>query len=174
VRDKDGNGAVVMLAETACHARSRGLTLPGLLDRIHGEFGYFLERGESLVMDGAEGAARIRSLVASYAACPPGEIGGRRVESIRNFATESLTDVEGDPIPPEAMLMFTIEGGFRVAVRPSGTEPKIKYYLFARRDPAAGAAITAAALAQIKRDTAAALASLWNALKSDAAARLGA
>jgi phosphoglucomutase len=58
VRDKDGNSAAVLIAEAAAYAKSQGLTLVGLLDRIFAEFGVYLERGESLTMDGAEGAAQ--------------------------------------------------------------------------------------------------------------------
>ncbi len=165
VRDKDGNGAAVMLAEVACYARSLGLTLHGLLDQIFTEFGYYEERGESFVMDGAEGAAQIQQLVASYATEPPAEFGGHRVVDFRNFADGDLTDEEGDTIPREAMLMLELEQGFRVAVRPSGTEPKIKYYLFGHRTPDAD-------LAAAKRDVTAALDALWIAIQTDAHERL--
>ena len=71
VRDKDGNSAAVMIAEVAAFAKSEGTTLVGLLDRIFSEFGFYLERGESLTMEGAEGAAQIKKLVDSYASKPP-------------------------------------------------------------------------------------------------------
>jgi phosphoglucomutase len=104
VRDKDGNSATVMLAEVAAYAKAEGTTLVGLLDRIFSEFGFYLERGESLTMEGAEGAGQIKKLVDSYASKPPTEIDGAKVNSTVNFATESILDVEGDQIPPEAML----------------------------------------------------------------------
>lgn len=172
VRDKDGNSAAVMIAEVAAHAKSEGLTLPGLLDRIYCEFGYYRERGESLTMDGAAGAAQIKELVDSYAAQPPREIDGAAVESIRNFATEEIHDSEGDRIPAEAMLMITLADRRRIAVRPSGTEPKIKYYLFAAEVPEKGKSFTAEELAALKPKTEAALDRLWNALKADADQRL--
>jgi len=133
VRDKDANGAVVMFAEVASYAKSRGLTVIELLDEIYAEFGYFTERGESLTLEGAEGAHQIRQLVESYSAQPPAELDGSAVRRIRNFATEDILDIEGDPIPKENMLMFELADGRRIAVRPSGTEPKIKFYLFANR-----------------------------------------
>jgi len=171
VRDKDGNSAAVMIAEAAAYARSQNLTLVTLLDRIYAEFGFFLERGESLVMDGAEGAGQIRRLVASYAANPPARIDGSDVVAIQDFARDEIRDSEGDLVPKEAMLIITLADGRRVAVRPSGTEPKIKYYIFARELPAGGS-FSADELAAIKPRVAASLDSLWQALKADATARL--
>ncbi len=172
VRDKDGNSAAVLIAEAAAYAKSRKLTLPELMDEIFAEFGVYLERGESLTMDGAEGAAQIKKLVDSYAAKPPVEIDGAKVVSHVNFATDTIRDVEGDRIPPEAMLMITLADGRKIAVRPSGTEPKIKYYMFAAKKPAAGARFSMSELAVAKAGVAAGIASLWKALESDAKARL--
>jgi len=174
VRDKDGNSAAVLIAEVAAYAKSQGLTIPGLLDRIFAEFGVYLERGESLTMDGASGAAQIKNLVESYAANPPGEVNGSKVVSIRNFAKDVILDVEGDRIPAEAMLIITLADDCRIAVRPSGTEPKIKYYMFVAKKPAAGKSFSSAGLAAAKSDAAATIASLWTWLESDAKARLGA
>lgn len=171
VRDKDGNSAAVMIAEVAAYAKSEGLTLTELLDRIYCEYGYYLERGESLTMDGAEGAAQIKKLVDSYASKPPAEIDGARVISTVNFATETIHDSEGDKIPAEAMLMITLADHRRIAVRPSGTEPKIKYYMFAA-EKAGARAFTAEELAAIKPKVAASLDRLWQFLKADAALRL--
>lgn len=171
VRDKDGNSAAVMIAEVAAYAKSQGITLTELLDRIYCEYGYYLERGESLTMDGAEGAAQIKALVDSYASNPPVEIDGARVVSTVNFATETIHDSEGDKIPAEAMLMITLADHRRIAVRPSGTEPKIKYYMFAA-EKAGAQAFTPAELAAIKPRVSASLERLWQFLKADAAARL--
>ena len=172
VRDKDGNSAAVMIAEVAAYAKSQNLTLISLLDQIYGEFGYYLERGESLTMDGAEGAAQIKKLVDSYAAHPPNEIDGAPVSSLQNFATDTIHDSEGDRIPAEAMLMITLADHRRIAVRPSGTEPKIKYYMFAARKPDGDTGFTPEELAAIKPEVAASLDRLWVALKADAEARL--
>jgi len=172
VRDKDGNSAAVLIAEAAVYAKSQGLTLVGLLDRIFAEFGVYLERGESLTMDGAEGAAQIKKLVASYAANPPAEIDGAKVTGILNFATDTIHDIEGDRIPAEAMLMITLADRRRVAVRPSGTEPKIKYYMFAAQTPEAGKSFTPAEVAAARESVTASLASLWKNLSADAKARL--
>jgi phosphoglucomutase len=172
VRDKDGNSAAVLIAEAAAYAKSRDLTLPELLDEIFSEFGVYLERGESLTMDGAEGAAQIQKLVDSYAANPPAEIDGSKVVSHINFAKDTIHDIEGDLIPPEAMLMISLADGRKIAVRPSGTEPKIKYYMFAAKKPASESRFSLSELAEAKASVLAGIASLWKALDTDAKARL--
>jgi phosphoglucomutase len=173
VRDKDGNSAAVLIAEAAAYAKSQNLTLVGLLDRIFAEFGVYLERGESLTMDGAEGAAQIKKLVDSYAANPPTEIDGAKVVEMLNFATDTIHDVEGDRIPAEAMLMVTLADRRRVAIRPSGTEPKIKYYMFGAKVPGAGKSFTPAEVAEARASVKSSLARLWENLSADAKTRLG-
>src|SRR5262249_4284962 len=135
VRDKDGNGAVIMFCEVAAYAKSRGQTIDQLLDEIYSQFGYFAEKTSSLVFEGAEGANKIASLMKSYAVAPVCEILGSKVANVKNFETDEIRDVEGDLIPKTKMLMFQLADGTRIAIRPSGTEPKIKYYLFAHRRP---------------------------------------
>lgn len=174
VRDKDGNSAAVMIAEVAAYAKSKGLTLPALLDRIYQEYGFYLERGESLTLEGAEGAAQIKKLVDSYASQPPVEIDGAKVVALTNFATETILDSEGDKIPAEAMLMITLADNRRIAVRPSGTEPKIKYYMFAAKKPTEGQFFSEDELAAIKPEVTASLQRLWDFLKADAGTRLSA
>jgi phosphoglucomutase len=172
VRDKDGNGAVVMFAEVAAYAKSRGMTVGDLLDEIYREYGFYLERGCNLTYEGAEGAAKIQRLVQSYAANPPTEIAGTAVSAVKDFSKDETFDCDGDRIPAEAMMMFELAGGGRIAVRPSGTEPKIKYYLFAQRQPEPGARFTADQLAMIKNEIKAALESIWQWLQADAETRL--
>jgi phosphoglucomutase len=172
VRDKDANGAAVVFAEVAASAKSRGLTLPDLLDEVYATYGFYLEKNGSLTFEGADGAAKIQRLVESYATQPPATADGSAVTGTRNFATETFTDSEGDTIPKEKMLMIDLADGRRIAVRPSGTEPKIKFYLFARRAPAAGQAFTQAELAPIKTEIKAALEALWTWVQADVAQRL--
>jgi phosphoglucomutase len=171
VRDKDGNGAVIMFCEVAAYAKSRGQTVDHLLDEIYAMFGYFAERNGSLVFEGAEGAGKIARLVKSYATEPFSEVLGERVQSIRNFETEQIKDIEGDDIPKEKMSIFTLEDGTRIAVRPSGTEPKIKYYLFAQRRPE-NRKFDSAELEQIKTEIGEKLNRLWDWLQKDAQSRL--
>ena len=171
VRDKDGNAAVICFAEVAAYAASLGITVGTLLDRIYSEYGFYLERGESLNFEGAEGAAKIKKLVDSYAANPPGKIAGARVISVLNYATQDIYDSERELLPKEAMIVFEIAGGLKVAVRPSGTEPKIKYYLYATEKPSSGA-FTPEELAATKVRVAEGLEKLWQWLKEDAALRV--
>jgi phosphoglucomutase len=172
VRDKDANGAAVMFAEVAAYAKSRGLTLAGLLDEIYAEYGFYFEKGQSLTMEGAEGAAQISRLVASYASNPPAELDGAKVTGTINFATEKIVDVEGDTLPPEKMLMISLADGRRAAVRPSGTEPKIKFYLFGHRSPAAGGKFSREELPAVKEQVISSIDTLWDAIKEDADRRV--
>ncbi len=171
VRDKDGNGAVIMFCEVAAYAKSRGQTVDQLLDEIYAQFGYFSEKTSSLVFEGAEGADKIASLMKSYAADPVHQILGSRVANIRNFETDEIKDTEGDLIPKTELLVFELEDGTRIAVRPSGTEPKIKYYLFAQRQPAKQE-VAGTHLDQTKTEVGKQLNDLWDWLRKDADSRL--
>jgi phosphoglucomutase len=171
VRDKDGNGAVIMFCEVAAYAKAHGKTIDELLDDIYSEFGYFAEKNGSLVFEGAEGATKIARLIKSYATDPFREVLGSKVTSIRNFEIDKIEDAESDQIPKEKMLMFELEDGTRIAVRPSGTEPKIKYYLFAHRRPEKGK-FDSVELNQIKAKVKEKLDRLWDWLQADAQSRL--
>ena len=96
---------------------------------------------------------------------------GSKVISIRNFETETIRDAEGDVIPKEKMSIFELEDRTRIAVRPSGTEPKIKYYLFAQRRPQNGK-FEPAELQRIKSEVRRRLDQLWDWLQNDANRRL--
>ena len=171
VRDKDGNGAVIMFCEVAAYAKAHGNTIDELLDDIYSEFGYFAEKNGSLVFEGAEGATKIARLIKSYATDPFPEVHGSKVTSVRNFESDKIEDAESDQIPKEKMLMFELEDGARIAVRPSGTEPKIKYYLFAHRRPEKGK-FDSVDLNQIKTEVKEKLDRLWDWLQEDAESRL--
>lgn len=158
VRDKDGNASAVMFAELAAYAMSEGTTIAGLRDQVWAEFGVYLERGQSIVMEGGEGARKIAALVKSYSENPPAEVDGSKVTSVKDYAKGGFYDEEGDELPKSAMLFGELEDGRRFAVRPSGTEPKIKYYLFGK-----GSA---------KAEVEASLDSLWGDLEKDAYERM--
>jgi phosphoglucomutase len=171
VRDKDGNGAVIMFCEVAAYGKTRGQTVDQLLDEIYATFGYFAEKNGSLVFEGAEGAGKIARLAESYATNPFSEVLGSRVTRIRNFETETIKDVEGDEVPKERMSIFELQDRTKIAVRPSGTEPKIKYYLFVQRQPE-GRRSDCAELARIKSEVGEKLDRLWDWLQKDAQSRL--
>ena len=165
VRDKDGNASAVMFAELAAYATSQGTTIAGLRDQVWEEYGVHLELGKSIVMEGSAGAQKIAALVESYSSNPPSEIDGGKCISIKDYAKGGFYDEEGDEIPVADMLFVELDDGRRFAVRPSGTEPKIKYYLFGESAPgdvAAGRAFVTAALD-----------SLWAAVEKDAYERMG-
>ena len=115
--------------------------------------------------------AKIAKLAASYAKQPPKQMDGVAVTSARDFKAQTFKDVEGAILPKESMVIFDLADGRRVAVRPSGTEPKIKFYLFARRDPK-GEQFAPAELAAVKKETSAALDRLWTWIQADVKARL--
>lgn len=164
VRDKDANVAALCLAEMNAYLASQGIGLLECLNNIYKQFGYYKELGKSLVMEGADGAAKIAALTQSYIDNPPTTMDGSAVVSVRNFANGDLLDAEGDPIPAEKMLFFDLADGRSFAVRPSGTEPKIKYYLFAHgeagTDPSDARPVVEASIN-----------SLWKALEADASER---
>jgi phosphoglucomutase len=164
IRDKDANGATLMFAEVAAYAKSVGKTLTELMDDIYTEYGYYLEIGKSLVMEGADGAAKIQALANSYAGNPPSEVDGSAVLRVRDFAKQDLFDQEGDLLPKEKMLFVDLEDGRSFAVRPSGTEPKIKFYLFGKHAPGGD-------LSANKKAVAEGLANLWSWIEADAAKR---
>src|SRR5213078_4609762 len=171
VRDKDGNGAVIMFCEVAAYAKSRGQTVDELLDQIFATFGYFAEKNASLVFEGAEGANKIARLAESYSTHSFFEVLGSMVTSIKNFETQTIRDIEGDEIPKEKMSICELEDRTRIAVRPSGTEPKIKYYFLAQRRPENGK-FDSAELARVKAQVGEKLNRLWDCLQKDAESRL--
>ena len=160
-----------MFAEMCAAAKAAGQSVAERLDAIFAEYGCFAEQNGAIQMEGAEGAARIQKLLASYADDPPRDLDGDPVRATKNFDREEFFDVEGERIPREKMLIFELASGGKVAVRGSGTEPKIKYYLFARRDPPAGGRFGADELAAAKREIAERLEKLWAWLQADAANR---
>ena len=167
VRDKDANAATIMFCEVAAYAKARSQTMDELLDHVFLTFGYFQEKNGAITMEGAEGAAKIKALLQSYDLSPPEEMSGSKVTSIKNFEKETYRDVEGDAIPKEKMLIFELEDRTRIAVRGSGTEPKIKYYLFAQE----AAPFPREDLSHIKQTINARLESLWSWLEADATKR---
>ncbi|MBM3858010.1 MAG: phospho-sugar mutase, partial [Verrucomicrobia bacterium] len=166
VRDKDGNAAVLCFCEVAAYAASQNLSLIALLDQIYSEFGVYSERGESLAFEGAEGAYKMKRLMESYEKNPLKKIVEIPVTSLRDFDAEDLCDSEGEVYPKEKMLMIKLEGDRQVVVRPSGTEPKIKFYLFTARRPVAGR-FSLEEIKKIKLELEQELEQLWGWLKKD-------
>lgn len=170
-RDKDGNGAVVMFAEVAAYAAAQGKTLMELLNEVYAQYGYFLETGQSKTFEGAEGASKIQKLADGYVSNPPTAFDGSPVTGVVDYSKGGHKDEEGDDIPKEKMLFVHLADGRSFAVRPSGTEPKIKYYLYGKQLPVGGK-FTSEELAAAKQKVATSLKTLWEAIDQDIEKRL--
>jgi phosphomannomutase len=132
VRDKDGIGAALRLAERARHLKRSGRTLLDRLDELLVAHGLSHQVQWSVVLPGAEGRARIDAAMAALRASPPGRIGRSPVVRVLDAAAGEERvrgEVRPSPLPPSDVLAFQSEDGARLTVRPSGTEPKIKFYL---------------------------------------------
>ena len=173
LRDKDGNGAAVMFAEVAAYAKSRGTTPVELLDQLYCDHGVYLEGQHAETLAGADGAAQIQKLAQSYVDSPPVEIDGANVTRVRDFANEDHIDEEGDPIPKEKMIFVDLEDGRAFAVRPSGTEPKIKYYIYYRPAPGHDGLLIPAQLESARAIAQESFDSLKASIVADMRSRLG-
>ena len=134
-RDKDGAVASLLLCELAATLKAAGKTLHEKLDDLFWQHGVHVEKTVSVQMPGSEGMARMKEVMAAFRSGPPAEIGGERVVQIRDYELQTLSKAGGKPEPldgPVGDLVFldlATEGNY-VACRPSGTEPKIKFYMF--------------------------------------------
>ncbi len=165
VRDKDANAAVLMFAEVAAWAKSQGLTLAEYLDNIYREIGYYSEKLGTLTFEGAQGAAQIQKLLASFRAAAPAAYQGQAVTGVDDFGLRDFADADGKKIPKETMLLFHLADGSRMVVRGSGTEPKIKFYFLTRADAKGD-------LAAIKAERKAFLDRWWDEVQEDVKKRV--
>ncbi len=149
VRDKDGNSACLMFAEVCAWVKSRGLTVPEYLDEIYLRYGFFLEGVINIYYEGASGAAKIKRILDSYRAGPPAAFGATKVTRFQDFGREKFFDADGEQIPAQDLYLVTLANGYSFAARGSGTEPKMKFYLFAS-SPVKSVADLPAAKAQTK------------------------
>ena len=133
VRDKDAVSAAVMIAETAAWAAEQGMNLYQMLKQIYVEFDFYWERLISVVKKGKAGAEEIQQMMADYRSNPPKQINGSDIVMIKDYQASICKDVKKGTesvidLPKSNVLQFFTEDGSKVSVRPSGTEPKIKYY----------------------------------------------
>lgn len=125
VRDKDAVSSAVAAVEMMCYYATQGISLQERLDAIYSEYGYSTECVFSRDYEGAEGKAKMESIMASFRALRPGDtLVGRKIDSIQDLENE------GTGFPKANVVIIRYESGEKLVVRPSGTEPKIKYYLF--------------------------------------------
>ena len=162
VRDKDGIGAAVIFAELAAVRKSQGKTMLDALDDLAREHGVFVSGQKSITMPGADGVAKIKQLMIDLRKQTPSQIGEYAVESISDIQAGTRRDKSGNigtvTLPPSDVLVYALEGGSRIIARPSGTEPKIKFYFDVREPMEQGEPVKQAearALAKMKDLTAA-------------------
>ena len=133
VRDKDAIQAVLLLTEVAAHFKSEGKTLYDGLQALYEKYGYFLEKTISVTVQGLEGPAKIKALLDGLRKEVPSNFGGIKVALAQDFSVNQQVDAEGIVseigLPTSNVLKYILEDGSWIAVRPSGTEPKIKFYM---------------------------------------------
>ncbi|MDB8644500.1 MULTISPECIES: phospho-sugar mutase [Streptococcus] len=133
VRDKDAIQAVLVVAELAAYYRSRGLTLADGIEEIYKEYGYYAEKTISVTLSGVDGAEQIKAIMAKFRENGPKEFNETAVSITEDFKAQTSTAADGTvtalTTPPSDVLKYTLADGSWIAVRPSGTEPKIKFYI---------------------------------------------
>ena len=133
VRDKDAIQAVLVVAELAAYYRSRGLTLADGIEEIYKEYGYYAEKTISVTLSGVDGAEQIKAIMAKFRNNAPKEWNATEITVVEDFKAQTSTAADGTvtalTTPPSDVLKYTLADGSWIAVRPSGTEPKIKFYI---------------------------------------------
>ena len=133
VRDKDAVNASMLICQMAQFYKLQGKNLADAMSDLYEKYGYYHNKSVALAYPGADGAAKMAGIMARLRENPPAEIAGSKVEAVVDYET----GVNG--LPKANVIEFDLEGGNKAIVRPSGTEPKIKLYVFAKGDDAASA-----------------------------------
>ncbi len=133
-RDKDGVAAVALLCEAAAYDKEKGISLWEQMINLYEKYGYYKEGVKQITLEGIDGAKKIKTTMENLRTNPPKEIGGYAVKKIRDYQTQTIINVETNEsekitLPVSNVLYYELEEDGWVAVRPSGTEPKIKYYI---------------------------------------------
>jgi phosphoglucomutase len=139
VRDKDAVSACCIIAECAAWAADKGKTLFQLLPEIYREYGFYSERLLSVTRKGKEGAEEIKKMMETYRTSPPKLISNSPVVMIKDYLKKIEFDLDNNTekkinLPKSDVLQFLLKDGSKISVRPSGTEPKIKFYFSVRED----------------------------------------
>lgn len=134
VRDKDANAAVVMFCELAAYLRANEMTFPEYLDALYLQHGYYEEKTINIYFEGAAGAQKIKNILESYRSDAPKAFGDVQVTGFTDFGKDEIIDADGKRIPPQDFYFLELSNGYSFAVRGSGTEPKIKFYVFGRSE----------------------------------------
>lgn len=137
VRDKDGNASALAIAELFSHLKSIDVSPHIYLDNLYKKYGYHEEKTENLYFEGADGSKTISKLASTYRENKLSEIAGIKVLNSKDFLEKGYIDEDEDELSVENFLILNLENEFMIAIRPSGTEPKIKFYLFGYDKPKA-------------------------------------
>jgi phosphoglucomutase/phosphomannomutase len=156
VRDKDAAVASLLLAELAARLKAGGKTLHQQLDKLFVRYGCHSESQINVQMPGEQGMDAMKALMANFRSRPPQELGGLTLARVRDYLGDTVTAPGGNPAPlggpkGDMVILDTEAEGNYVAVRPSGTEPKVKFYMFAFDPPAASVDLAAVKAAQAAR-----------------------
>jgi phosphomannomutase len=165
-RDKDGAVACMLMAELAALAKSQGQSVHQKLEALYWQHGYHNEKLLNLTMEGSEGMVKMQKLMANFRQHPPATLGGLSVRGVRDYLNLTVTSADGTKRPLEAtrgdmVILDLSEEGNYIAVRPSGTEPKVKFYMFTYVAPE-----LLADLAETRRETQDRLARLESDLRA--------
>ena len=148
VRDKDGISAAVVFAELVAVLRSRGTTVLAHLESLYRRYGLFVSSQVTVTRKGAEGIAELRAIMAKVRKSPPWTVAGQEVVSVRDYQAQVILAKDGSTrplsLPKSDVLAFELASGSRIIARPSGTEPKAKFYFDVREPIAEGESFAAA------------------------------
>ena len=133
VRDKDANASVALFCEMAAYYKSQGITVVEALEALYLKHGYYNEQMINLYYEGAAGAQKIENILKSYRSNPPKGFGDFKISSVKDFGKDTLYDADDQQIPRQDFFFLEFENGYSYAVRGSGTEPKIKFYIFGQK-----------------------------------------
>lgn len=166
VRDKDANAAAVIFCELAAYLKSQEMTFTEYLDSLYLQHGYYEEKNLSLYFEGAAGSQKIQRILESYRSDPPKTLGDLTVTKFTDFGKDEIIDTDGEKVPSQDFYVLELNNGYSYAMRGSGTEPKIKFYLFGR-----GAVSDPDNLSTVKAETTGSMRALLAAIEADAKER---
>jgi phosphoglucomutase len=166
VRDKDANAAVVMFCEVAAYLKAQDMTFTEFLDSLYLQHGYYEEKTINIYYEGAAGSAKIANILSSYRNDPPKTFGDVSVSGFTDFGKDEIIDADGEKIPAQDFYFLELSNGYSFAVRGSGTEPKIKFYVFGRSD-----VLDPEDLIKVKAEAAAEMQKVLAAIDADARVR---
>ena len=148
--------------------KSSGLTLADFLDEIYMRYGYYIEDLLNIAFEGAAGTRKIARILESYRSEPPATIGEYKIIEFTDFGVDEIEDADGKPIPRQDLFLLRLDNEYSYAVRGSGTEPKIKFYLFGQEN-----VNEPADLVEVKKRTARTIEEIKKAVEKDAQDRAG-